>query len=435
MLNVIFTVQNRNDPFDFEAVESLARTTMLRAGSTLLSSVVESPPCATAVVSCECGHAAAPHDQRSKQVMTMLGAIKIQRPYYVCPACGHTQIPRDEELDIAGTKFSPGVRRMMAVVGSETSFEKGSELLQFLAGIEVNPKAIQEHSEAIGNDIAKGIRREAERAKQLQFPEILQLAVPLLYIEMDGTGIPVVKAETEGRVGRHKGQPARTREVKLGCVFTQTKTDKQGRPIRDPDSTTYVASIATSEEFGHMLYSEAWRRGWSHARQKVVIADGALCNWNIADRHFPGAIQIVDLYHARQHLWELAGKLFAGNEARRKGWATRMLSKLDQGEIESLVASFRRLLANHTELAALIATEAEYFERNADRMRYPDFRRLGLFVGSGVIEAGCKSVIGLRLKRSGMFWTVDGANAILALRCSLLNNRFEDYWATRRRAA
>ena len=184
-----------------------------------------------------------------------------------------------------------------------------------------------------------------------------------------------------------------------------------------------------------MLYSEAWRRGWSHARQKVVIADGALCNWNIADRHFPGAIQIVDLYHARQHLWELAGKLFAGNEARRKGWATRMLSKLDQGEIESLVASFRRLLANHTELAALIATEAEYFERNADRMRYPDFRRLGLFVGSGVIEAGCKSVIGLRLKRSGMFWTVDGANAILALRCSLLNNRFEDYWATRRRAA
>jgi len=434
-LNLIFTAQNRKDPFDFEAVESLARTTVLRAGSTLLSSVVESSPCATAMVSCDCGHVMAPHDQRTKQVMTMLGAITIQRPYYVCPACGRSQLPRDEELDIAGTKFSPGVRRMMALVGSDTSFEKGSEQLQLLAGIEVNPKAIQEHSEAIGNDIAKGVRREAERAKQLQFPEILQPPVPLLYIEMDGTGIPVVKAETEGRVGRQQGQPARTREVKLGCVFTQTKTDKEGRPIRDPDSTTYVASIAAAEEFGYLLYTEAWRRGWSHARQKVVIADGALCNWNIAERHFPGAIQIVDLYHARQHVWELAGKLFPGSEARRKGWARRMLSKLDRGEIESLVASFRRLLANHTELTHLIITEAEYFERNTQRMRYPAFRRLGLFVGSGVIEAGCKSVIGLRLKRSGMFWTVKGANAILALRCLLLNNRFEDYWASRRPAA
>ena len=434
LLRVIFTAHHQNHPFDFEAVESLTRATVLRAGSSLLSEVIANAPCTTASVTCECGHAMAPHDQRTKQVLTVLGIITIQRPYYVCSACGKSQIPRDQELDILGTKFSPGLRRMMAVVGSETSFEKGSEQLEVLAGIEVLPKAIQTHAEAIGTDLAARLREEAGRAKQLQFPEILQKPVPILYIEMDGTGIPVVKSESEGRSGRQQGQPARTREVKLGCIFTQTQTDKQGRPIRDPDSTTYVASIEAAEEFGYLLYTEAWRRGWSHARKKVVIADGALCNWNIASRHFPGAIEIVDLYHARQHVWELSGKLFLSSDARRKGWAARMESKLDQGESESLVGSLRRLAAKHTELAHLITNEADYFERNADRMRYPEFRHQRLFVGSGVVEAGCKNVIGLRLKRSGMFWTVDGANAILALRCSRLNNRFEDYWATRRPA-
>jgi hypothetical protein len=140
-------------------------------------------------------------------------------------------------------------------------------------------------------------------------------------------------------------------------------------------------------------------------------------------------------YHARQHVWELSGKLFPSIDSRRKGWAARIQNKLDQGEIELLVASLRRLSAKSTELSHLITNDAEYFERNAARMRYPEFRRQGLFVGSGVVEAGCKNVIGLRLKRSGMFWTVDGGNVILALRCSRLNNRFEDYWATRRAAA
>src|SRR5256886_17619847 len=127
---------------------------------------------------------------------------------------------------------------------------------------------------------------------------------------MDGTGIPGVKAEAEGRTGKVGGRPARTREVKLGCVFTQTTTDVEGRPVRDEDSTSYVAAIETAEAFGLRLYTEAWRPGRSPARKKVVIGDGAIWIWNLADQHFPSAIQIVDLYHARQHLWDLPAKLF-----------------------------------------------------------------------------------------------------------------------------
>ena len=212
-----------------------------------------------------------------------------------------------------------------------------------------------------------------------------------------------------------EGQPAHTREVKLGCVFTQTGVDEEGRPVRDEDSTSYVAAIETAEAFGLRLYNEAWRRGWSRAQKKVVLGDGAVWIWNLAEQHFPSAIQIVDLLHARQHLWELSAKLFPQDEKLRKQWMGRCLNRLEQGKI--------------------VTNEAEYFARNAGRMRYPAFREQGLFVGSGVVEAGCKTVIGARLKRSGSFWTVDGANAIIALRCCRFSQRFEDYWENRSRAA
>jgi len=324
---------------------------------------------------------------------------------------------------------------MLAVVGAEASFDNGRDQLALLAGLEVTAKAVERHAEAIGADIAAREDEGVRRAKQLELPEVCASAVPVCYIELDGTGVPVVKAETVGRAGKVEGQPAHTREVKLGCVFTQTTTDPEGRPVRDEDSTTYTAAIETAEEFGVRIYTEAWRRGWSRARKKAIIADGAVWIWNIADQHFPGTVQIVDLYHARQHLWELSAKLFPNDERGRKRWMARGLGRLDNGKIESLVKMLRDLHPACAELAKAISNEAEYFERNAERMRYPAFRREGLFVGSGVVEAACKEVIGSRLKRSGMFWTVRGANAIIALRCCRLSGRFEDYWESRSRAA
>jgi hypothetical protein len=256
-----------------------------------------------------------------------------------------------------------------------------------------------------------------------------------LYVQMDGTGVPVVKKETEGRKGKIEGQPAHTREAKLGCVFTQTAWDQEGYAIRDPGSTTYTGAIETAEEFGKRLYLEAWNRGWSRAQKKVVIGDGAEWIWNLADPYFPGAVQIVDLYHARQHLWELARKLYPNNEANQKAWIKIHQRRfLDKGKIEKLVTSLRSIQSTNSEVADKIRTEADYFQRNAERMRYPKFRQQHLFVGSGVIEAGCKTVIGSRLKKSGMFWTIKGTNAILALRCRHLNGRFEDYWESRRAA-
>ena len=210
---------------------------------------------------------------------------------------------------------------------------------------------------------------------------------------------------------------------------------QEGFPIRDPDSTTYTGGIEIAEEFGKRLYLEAWNRGWSRAEK-----EGRHGRWGRMDLESRRAtlsrrVQIVDLYHARQHLWELARRLHPNDEGNQKTWIKLHQKRLlDQGKIEKLVGALRLLISTNPELADKIRTDADYFDRNAERMRYPTFRRQHLFVGSGVIEAGCKTVIGSRLKRSGMFWTVRGANAIVALRCSHLNGRFEDYWKARRAA-
>jgi len=325
---------------------------------------------------------------------------------------------------------------MLAVVGAGVPFDHGRQQMKLLADLEVTTKAVERTAEAIGENIAAGAQKEIQRAVQLALPMVLGKAVPILYVQMDGTGIPVVKKETVGRQGKTEGEPSHTREVKLGCVFTQTTWDKEGYPIRDPDSTTYVGAIEPAEESGKRLYVEVWKRGWNHAEKKVVMGDGAEWIWNLAEQHFPGAVQIVDLFHARQHLWELARKLYPNDEVSQKAWIkVHQRRLLDKGKIEKLVVSIRSIDSENPEVAEKIRTEADYFERNADRMRYPKFRCQHLFVGSGVIEAGCKTVIGSRLKQSGMFWTVRGANAIIALRCCQLNGRFEDYWEERHPAA
>ena len=413
------------------------RSAMHRAGAAALTELLDFPAPAKAqhTVACRCGQLAPYRELRSKPLLTAVGPVQVSRPYYLCPHCHIGQFPADVELDIERTEFSPGVRRMQALVGQQAPFDYGREQLKVLAGLEVTTKSVERSAETIGADIAHQEQQQIQRAVQFDLPIPVGQPIPILYVQMDGTGVPVVKKETLGRPGKIAGQPAHTREVKLGCVFRQTTWDKEGYAIRDPESTTYTGAIETAVEFGRRIFLEAWKRGWSRAKKKVVIGDGAEWIWNLVAEHFPDAIQIVDLYHARQHLWEVARQLYPHEEAKQKAWMkVHQKRLLDKGKIEKLVGALRSIHTTNAQVVEKICTEADYFERNVERMRYPKFRRQHLFVGSGVVEAGCKTVIGSRLKQSGMFWTVRGANAILALRCSHLNGCFEDYWEGRREA-
>ncbi|MDQ6928926.1 MAG: ISKra4 family transposase [Actinomycetota bacterium] len=372
-------------------------------------------------VDCGAGHQARFVSYRTKVFDTVLGPIAVTRAYYHCADCGHGRAPLDDELGITGTSMSPGAAAMVARVGAAGPFAKGSDLLAELAGLTVDAKRVERHAEADGETLARIIAADAaadgDANSNGPAPE-------KLYVALDGTGVPTVAAETEGRAGKGADGHAHTRETKLAVVFTQTKLDDDGRPVRDPESSTYLATLEPAESFGRLMAAEARRRGAERAATVVVLGDGAPWIWNLASRHYPQAIQIVDLFHAREHLHALHLDIAVALVDKGKTWIDGRLAELDDGNITDLVSAFAALDLTDTQRAD-VDKKLAYFETNAHRMRYRRFRELGLFVGSGVVEAGCRSVIAQRLKQSGMRWTTRGATGIATLRCEHASHRWD----------
>ena len=320
---------------------------------------------------------------------------------------------------------------MMARAGSRQAFREGREDLKLYAGIDVSTKDVERVSERIGEEILEWMKTEAEDLLAKEEPLHCAKTIPVLYIEVDGTGVPMVKSAVNGRKGKQSDGSAKTREAKLGCIFTQTDLDEKGRPVRDPESSSFVGAIETAEEFGERMEAEAIRRGLYHAQQVVMLADGAVWIRGLAELRFPHAVQIVDLYHAREHVSNLCKLLFSSDEKKCMQYRIRWWTDLEDGKVEKIILETQDKFLSNADMAQKVEIEIHYLQENKDRMRYSNFRKQGFFVGSGVIEAGCKNVIGARLKQSGMEWSVKGANAIIALRCVLQSGRFEDFWESR----
>jgi hypothetical protein len=245
-----------------------------------------------------------------------------------------------------------------------------------------------------------------------------------LYAVIDGTGVPMTSKETAGREGKGEDGRARTREVKMAVFFTQDKLNEDGYPVRDRASSSYIATFEPAAAFQRLVKAEGIRRGADHVRQLTIIGDGAAWIWNLAAAAFPEATCIVDLYHAREHLHSLTRSLEFMLLDRKDEWLVARLEDLDYGYIDGITAAVRKY-----PLEGVKKDDAErelgYFLNNAPRMRYHWFRSRGLFVGSGVVEAGCKAVIGQRLKQSGMHWTLNGADSIITLRCAQASSQWE----------
>lgn len=427
----VFQDKEKRGGLDLEATELSIRHAMHQVGGVFLEQLInaDSGDHRGARILCGLGHEAEFTDYRIKKVTTVLSEIEIKRAYYHCSDCQKGLIPKDKDLDIENTSFSPGVRRMMARVGAKESFEEGRGDLEEMAGVSVTSQEVGRVSESIGSQIERISQRERDLAMEDKVVPLFS-PVPTLYIAIDGTGVPVVPSETEGRKGKHT-PIAKTREAKLGCVFTQTQLDQKGFPIRDEDSTTYVGAIETAEEFGKRMYAEAVRRGVTRAQKVILLGDGAVWIRGIGDEHFPNAIHVVDLFHALEHLWTI-GKLVygpTGEEVTR--WFKKQKDELREGDVKNVIAAIKRLQPQNPSVWGEVQKTVGYFETNHDRMLYAEWIKQGLFVGSGVIEAGCKTIVGQRLKQSGMRWTVRGANAIIALRCCQISGRWEEFWGNR----
>ena len=256
---------------------------------------------------CPCGQTARYAGRRAKTFETVLGALTLERAYYHCPACSKGFFPRDRALGMPRTDLSPGVTRMTGAAAALVSFAQASGLLDDLAGVRVGTKHVERTAEALGRELA-AVERQAPDAPAPP-------PAPTVYLGVDGTGVPVRASETAGRPGKQPVGSARTREAKLVVVWTAESRDEQDRPMRDPGSVTYTAAIESAasldtdpdpSEFARRMRREAERRGFTLAPRRVILGDGASWIWRVASEDYPGAIQIVDLWHSKEKLWGVA---------------------------------------------------------------------------------------------------------------------------------
>jgi len=356
------------------------------------------------------------------QVDGMFGCFPLERDYYYHPGKKQGHYPADAALGLE-LGHTPALTRLMCLEGAdETSYQKAEQHLEETGGIHVEARQIQRMVQRVGAPAQQWQEREAQPGGS---------AVPIMYVSADGTGVPMRKEELAGRAGKQPDGSAKTRMAYLGCVFTQHKTDEQGRPVRDYESTTYVSSFGPIEEFGPCLRQDAIRRGLALAAQVVLLIDGAEGLANMGRLCFPGATQIVDFYHALEHAAKVLVALLGSKEhpdykPRLSHWAKQLL----HDKVQELIAQARAECAGKAHAEA-VAKELHYFVNNVARMQYGTFRAKGFFIGSGVIEAGCKTVIGSRCKQSGMFWGEPGAENVLALRCIHSSRRLGAFWKDR----
>lgn len=365
--------------------------------------------------------------QRMKTFVSVLGPLRLRRAYYHCARCDAGFCPRDYALGLSDACLTPAVTRMVAAVGASVSFEEGRQLLAELAGIALDAKTVERVAERLGEEIAKDEKTVVENGEP---------SAPTLYLGLDGTGIPMRRQELDGRPGKQPDGSSKTREVKLCTVWSAEGRDVEGVAVRDPGSVSYSAAIESaattdtqqsSSDFSLRVRREASRRGFDDAPRRVVLGDGAPWIWNIADAQFPGAVQIVDRFHVKQHLSDAAKAIWGAESALGRQWAKERHAELDDGKIDEIL----RALCNHAQNCEQARRCIDYIDHNRLRMDYLHFRQSGLCTSTGVVEAGCKVVVGARLKRAGMHWSLPGANAILALRACRLSGRFEDFWERR----
>ncbi len=398
-----------------------------------------------------CGHRQRLVGERAKELITLVGPVHFVRPYYQClqvgereeeQDCSHGEAPADALWGVHEQRTTAGVQRLITYLSACLTFEEAAETLCRCVPIGMTGrqagKLMRPVGEAVAAEEDREVRRLQEEAKQARSQRQQQRTViERLYIELDG----VLARMRRGSVPMEKEEQQRKgdvyREIKAGAVFRAEQGAKRsklapGVYVDTPaeDSLRYVARRTAKGDFGWVLYHLAVQCGLEQAQQVVVVGDGAPWIWNLAAEHFPQAVHIVDLYHAKEHVWEVAHAVF-GRTAAATAWATTACSLLEQGPVEALVCAIQALppIPPEPGQARSIPERAvDYFTTNAERMRYPIFRAQGMHIGSGIAEAACKTIVSTRAKRSGMRWTPEGLDALLPLRTAVLNATYDSFW-------
>ena len=401
-----------------------------------------------------CGHVQRLVGERPKELITLVGPVSFVRAYYQClhdgkaeteQDCTHGEAPADVLWGVDKQRTTPGVQGHISYLSARLTFEEAAQTLCRSVPIGMSGRQALTLMRPVGEALATSedqqvmaLEAQAKQARSLPAEWQQQAEIERLYIELDG----VLARMRRGSVPMEQEEVQRTgdvyREIKAGAVFRAERGPKRselapGVYVDTPaeDSLRYVARRTAKGGFGWLLSQLAVDGGLAQAKQVVVLGDGAPWIWNLVAEHFPGAVQIVDLSHAKEHVWDVAHAVFGRGTAVGKAWAMHACSLLEHGQSEALVCAIQALPSIPPEpgQARSISERAvDYFTTHAQRMRYPLFRVQGMHLGSGIAEAACKTIVSTRAKRCGMRWTPEGLDALLPVRTAVLNDTYDSFW-------
>jgi len=366
-------------------------------------------------VKCSCGRSYRVRRNYRKRLVTLLGATEVERSYYWCPKCREGRVWLDERLGCRGRSHTGKVQECVAMAVASETYLQAKRLLESLAGLNLSHYVLEEIAEQLGSDLGKERQDMIEQAEKDELNS--EERSETLVVQTDGVFVRT----------REGWQEAKT-------VAAFPHDIKEGGCEPEPGRISYSSRVEDCEQAGRRMYAEACRRGLKNVRRVAIIGDGAEWIWNQSALHFPKAIEIVDWYHATQHLWEVANALFGEKSIEGRQWEQQQEAWLWDGEVDEVLREMQRQLWSrrktekrfkNSERESILQRNLGYFTRHKKRMDYARFRKDKLPIGSGVVESSCKHYVGQRCDRSGMRWNHTGLHAILELRSALVSDEWD----------
>lgn len=355
----------------------------------------------------------------SRTLHTIFGDGPISRNWYK-PADGDGRFPLDEALGLVDG-YTPMLAGLICQAAATIPFNRAANDFNAYTGLAIEGRQFHRLANRVGHDVEKFLR--AKHGAPTEAP-------PRVYVMMDGTGAPLRHDELKDRKGKGEDGKAQTHEVKVAAIFTEHPRSGKD-PWRDHDSTTYVATDERCNEFGGMVRAE-FRRRFKNMPETIALGDAAEWIGNAVDINFPQATRIIDWNHTAQHVASMAEIVHIRDSMEWRRLRRKWTGKLWRGKIDALadaaISAFPKDKADDGKKALA------YFMKNREAMRYDVFRDKGYFIGSGVVEAACKTLVCQRFKCSGMHWSQIGLKHLLAIRTAMLSNRYSEFWDWRRKS-
>lgn len=416
------------DAESLSQVEQEIRRRLLEAGRLLLELRLAAlePAYPEETITCACGGQARYQCRREGVLQTMVGTVRYKRAYYICPQCHRGRFPLDEQLGLRPGEMSAELESLLAMTGAQVPFAKGADLFERLTLVHVSPQSMDKATEVMGQEVAA-----REQEWQVASHDVARIEAqqqkPRTGKRLYGTLDAVKYHSREHRDDDDNGW----RELKVGVWFT---TEAEPPKTADGDwdieaeDISYYCDTAEAETFGELVWATGFQREVLCASEVVFIGDGADWIWNLVGEHFPDAVQIVDWFHAAEHLGAVAKAAFS-DEREQKAWLDKAKNHLWAGEVDTVITLLNGLIADRD--ISEVTKAVHYFDKHRRRMDYACFRSKGYHIGSGTVESGCKQLGIQRMKVPGASWSLGGACSTAKARATLLSDQWDEIAARR----